>query len=57
MGIAYYSPADIKRWGIQHLLDVVAPTELLPVPDLGFTATENSRMSELLREERDAGNP
>ena len=48
----YYSPTDIKRWGVQHFLDVVTPTESLPIPDLGFTAEENARMDELLREER-----
>jgi hypothetical protein len=52
--LTYYSPADIKRWGVQHFLDVIAPTEPLPIPDLGFTAEENARMAELLREERAA---
>ena len=49
-----YSPADIKRWGVQHFLETVAPTVPLPIPDLGFTAAENARMDDLLREERDA---
>ena len=49
-----YSPADIKRWGVQHFLDTVAPTQALPIPNLGFTAEENARMDELLREERTA---
>lgn len=49
-----YSPADIKRWGVQHFLDMVAPTQALLIPDLGFTAEENARMDELLREERTA---
>lgn len=49
-----YSPADIKRWGVQHFLDTVAPTRELPMPDLGFTAEENASMDELLREERTA---
>ena len=52
--LTYYSPADIKRWGVQRFLDAVAPTEPLPIPDLGFTAEENARMDDLLREERDA---
>ncbi len=52
--LTYYSPADIKRWGVQHFLDVVAPSEPLPIPDLGFTAQENARMDVLLREERAA---
>jgi len=55
--LTYYSPADIKRWGMQHFLDVVALTEPLLIPNLGFTAAENARMDELLREERDACNP
>lgn len=49
-----YSPADIKRWGVQHFLDVVAPQTPLSIPDLGFTAEENAHMDELLREERAA---
>jgi len=52
--LTYYSPADIKRWGVQHFLDVVAPQASLPIPNLGFTAEENARMDELLREERAA---
>lgn len=47
-----YSPADIKRWGVQRFLDTVAPKQALPIPDLGFTAAENARMDELLHEER-----
>lgn len=49
--LTYYSPADIKRWGVQHFLDTVAPTQELPIPDLGFTAEEDAWMDELLREE------
>ena len=52
--LTYYSPVDIKRWGVQHFLDVVAHTESLPIPNLGFTAEENTRMDELLCEERAA---
>ncbi len=52
--LTYYSPADIKRWGVERFLDAVAPTEPLPIPDLGFTAEENARMDELLQQERDA---
>lgn len=52
--LTYYSPADIKRWGVQRFLDAVAPAEPLPIPDLGFTAEENTRMDDLLREERAA---
>lgn len=49
-----YSPADIKRWGVQHFLDTVAFTQEMPMPDLGFTVEENARMDELLHEERAA---
>lgn len=52
--LTYYSPADIKRWGVQHFLATVAPTQELPIPDLGFTAEENARMNDLVREERAA---
>jgi hypothetical protein len=52
--LTYYSPADIKRWGVERFLDAVAPTEPLPIPDLGFTAEENARMDDLLQQERDA---
>lgn len=49
-----YSPADIKRWGVQRFLDTVCLKEPLQIPDLGFTAEENALMDEILREERDA---
>ena len=52
--LTYYSPADIRRWGVQRFLDAVAPAAPLPIPDLGFTAEENARMDDLLREERAA---
>ncbi len=52
--LTYYSPADIKRWGVQHFLDTVAATQVLPIPDQGFTVEEETRMDELLREERAA---
>jgi hypothetical protein len=44
----------MKRWDVQHFLDVVDPTEALPIPDLGFTTKEDERMEELLREKRAA---
>lgn len=47
-----YSPADIKRWGVQRFLDEVCPAEPLPIPDLGFTPKEDARMDALLAEER-----
>ncbi|WP_246559068.1 hypothetical protein [Hymenobacter piscis] len=50
--LTYYSPADIKRWGVQRFLDTVAPAAPLPIPDLGFTEEENKRMDELLQQER-----
>ncbi|MBC7923772.1 MAG: hypothetical protein H7Z75_22075 [Ferruginibacter sp.] len=49
-----YSPADIKRWGVERFLDEVCPKEPVPIPDLGFTEEENRRMDEVLREEREA---
>lgn len=49
-----YSPADIKRWGVERFLDAVARKEPLPMPDLGFTAAEDEAMDEILRQEREA---
>jgi len=51
-----YSPADIKRWGVERFLDEVAPKEPFPIPDLGFTEEENQRMDQVLKEERKATN-
>ena len=49
-----YSPADIKRWGVQRFLDEVCEKEPVQIPDLGFTEEENQRMDQLLKEEREA---
>ncbi len=49
-----YSPADIKRWGVERFLDAVARKEPLEIPDLGFTDEENETMDEVLRQEREA---
>ena len=49
-----YSPADIKRWGVQRFLAEACPPEPLLIPDLGFTPEENARMDALLAEERAA---
>ena len=49
-----YSPADIRRWGVERFLDAVCRKEPLEIPDLGFTAEENAAMDEILREEREA---
>ena len=49
-----YSPADIKRWGVERFLDTVCRKEPLEIPDLGFTDEENALMDEILREEREA---
>lgn len=49
-----YSPADIRRWGVQRFLDTVCRKEPLPIPDLEFTEAENQAMDEILREEREA---
>lgn len=49
-----YSPADIKRWGVQRFLDEVCTKDPIPIPDLGFTEEENQRMDEVLKQEREA---
>lgn len=49
-----YSPADIRRWGVQRFLDTVCRKEPLQIPDLKFTEAENEAMHEILREEREA---
>lgn len=47
-----YSPADIKRWGVQRFLDEVCEKDPIQIPDLGFTDEENRRMDELLKQEQ-----
>jgi hypothetical protein len=49
-----YSPADIKRWGVQRFLDEVCPKEPFQIPDLGFTEEENRQMDQILKQEREA---
>lgn len=49
-----YSPADIKRWGVQRFLDEVCEKEPIQIPDLGFTEEENQRMDQILKQEREA---
>lgn len=49
-----YSPADIKRWGVQRFLDEVCEKEPIQIPDLGFTQEENQRMDQILQQEREA---
>ena len=46
-----YRPEDIKRWGIEHFMDVVCAKEDIVIPSLGFTVEENERMEEILRTE------
>lgn len=53
-GANSYSPADIKRWGVQRFLDEVCAKEPIEIPDLGFTEEENQRMDEILKQEREA---
>jgi len=36
-----YSPADIKRWGVERFLDEVCEKAPIAIPDLGFTEKEN----------------
>lgn len=47
-----YSPADIKRWGVQRFLDEVCEKDPILIPDLGFTDEENRQMDELLKQEQ-----
>lgn len=49
-----YSPADIKRWGVQRFLDEVCEKEPIQIPDLGFTDQENQRMDQILQQEQEA---
>jgi hypothetical protein len=49
-----YSPADIKRWGVERFLDEVCAKEPIAIPNLGFTEEENRRMDQILEEERQA---
>lgn len=49
-----YSPADIKRWGVQRFLNEVCEKEPIQIPDLGFTEEENQRMDQILKQEREA---
>jgi hypothetical protein len=46
-----YSPKDLKRWGIEHFMDTVCAKEDIVIPSLGFTAEENERIEEILKEE------
>lgn len=47
-----YSPADIKRWGVERFLDEVCETDPVNIPDLGFTAEENQRMDVIIQLEK-----
>ena len=46
-----YRPEDIKRWGVNHFMDVVCAKEDILIPNLGFTDEENKRMDAILLEE------
>lgn len=50
-GANSYKPEDIRRWGVQRFMKEVAPKEPLEIPDLGFSAEENKRMDEILRQD------
>ncbi len=52
-GANSYKPEDIRRWGVQRFIDEITPKEPLEIPDLGFSAEENRRMDELLKQEHD----
>ena len=49
-----YSPADIKRWGVERFLNEVCSKEPFQIPDLGFTEEENRLMDQVLKQEREA---
>ena len=46
-----YRPEDIKRWGVNHFMDVVCGKGNIIIPNLGFTDEENKRMDSILLEE------
>ena len=46
-----YRPEDIKRWGVEYFMDTVCAKEDIVIPTLGFTAEENEKMEEILKEE------
>ncbi|UFH55187.1 hypothetical protein [Spirosoma sp. KNUC1025] len=50
-GTNVYKPEDIKRWGVERFLEVVAPKEPFRF-GIEFTDDENRRMDEVLEEER-----
>jgi hypothetical protein len=35
-----YRPEDIKRWGVNHFMNVVCEKENIIIPNLGFTNEE-----------------
>jgi hypothetical protein len=47
-----YRPEDIKRWGIERFLDTVCAKEDIPIPFLGFTEEENTRMATTLIDDK-----
>lgn len=49
-----YSPADIRRWGVERFLNEVCQKEPFIIPNWGFTDEENRRMDEVLDQERQA---
>lgn len=54
IGANSYKPEDIRRWGVQRFMREIAPEEPLEIPDLGFSADENKRMDEILKQGTDA---
>ena len=52
-GANSYKPEDIRRWGVQRFMNEISPKEPLEIPDLGFSAEENQRMDELLKQEQE----
>jgi hypothetical protein len=46
-----YKPSDIKRWGVERFLEVVASKEPFHF-NIEFSEEENRRMDEILAEEK-----
>ena len=48
-----YKPSDIKRWGVERFLSVVAPKKPIQ-PGFDFTEEEQRRMGDLLAEHKES---
>lgn len=54
LGANSYKPEDIRSWGVRRFMNEIAPQQPLEIPDLGFSAAENQRMDELLKQEQES---